>query len=289
MGRARTRRAGPGRGDAPAIPSQAAARPDGGRARRGAALALVGRAPHPRPARGRAVANAMAAPDYSHKWETLRPAERRLSAASASPNSPIPRRKRRRSRWRCARRWRRPARRPRWSRPTGSSRRACRRCSRAGASRPTTARASRCRRRRAGTLLLGIAAPRRKSWRRSSLLALAQASAGRRRGRGARSPGSTRCARSTSSCAGRGRRPGSPGSTRNSRKTLPRVAGRARHASEPIDGLLDEPDLAGRSSRDALAAAAQALAGDAAVARPGGADGGRGAGRARKRRRRRSD
>jgi len=31
------------------------------------------------PARGRAVANAMAAPDFSHKWETLRPAERRLS------------------------------------------------------------------------------------------------------------------------------------------------------------------------------------------------------------------
>jgi ATP-dependent helicase/nuclease subunit B len=31
------------------------------------------------PARGRAVANAMAASDYSHKWETLRPAERRLS------------------------------------------------------------------------------------------------------------------------------------------------------------------------------------------------------------------
>ena len=30
-------------------------------------------------ARSRAVANAMAAPDYSHKWETLRPAERRLS------------------------------------------------------------------------------------------------------------------------------------------------------------------------------------------------------------------
>ncbi len=31
------------------------------------------------PARGRSVANAMAAPDYSHKWETLKPAERRLS------------------------------------------------------------------------------------------------------------------------------------------------------------------------------------------------------------------
>ncbi len=31
------------------------------------------------PARARAVANAMAAPDFSHKWETLRPAERRLS------------------------------------------------------------------------------------------------------------------------------------------------------------------------------------------------------------------
>jgi ATP-dependent helicase/nuclease subunit B len=30
-------------------------------------------------ARGRAVANAMAAPAFSHKWETLRPAERRLS------------------------------------------------------------------------------------------------------------------------------------------------------------------------------------------------------------------
>ncbi len=31
------------------------------------------------PARARAVVNAMAAPDFSHKWETLRPAERRLS------------------------------------------------------------------------------------------------------------------------------------------------------------------------------------------------------------------
>ncbi|NUR44715.1 MAG: double-strand break repair protein AddB, partial [Sphingomonas sp.] len=30
------------------------------------------------PARGRAVANAMAAADFSHKWETLKPAERRL-------------------------------------------------------------------------------------------------------------------------------------------------------------------------------------------------------------------
>jgi ATP-dependent helicase/nuclease subunit B len=30
------------------------------------------------PARSRAVANAMAAPDFSHKWESLRPAERRL-------------------------------------------------------------------------------------------------------------------------------------------------------------------------------------------------------------------
>ncbi|MGN6848242.1 MAG: double-strand break repair protein AddB [Sphingomicrobium sp.] len=31
------------------------------------------------PARGRAVANAMTAPEFSHKWETLRPAERRLN------------------------------------------------------------------------------------------------------------------------------------------------------------------------------------------------------------------
>jgi ATP-dependent helicase/nuclease subunit B len=31
------------------------------------------------PARGRAVANAMASPEFSHKWETLRPAERRLT------------------------------------------------------------------------------------------------------------------------------------------------------------------------------------------------------------------
>ena len=37
-----------------------------------------GRAASP-PARSRAVANAMAAPAFSHKWETLRPAERRLS------------------------------------------------------------------------------------------------------------------------------------------------------------------------------------------------------------------
>jgi ATP-dependent helicase/nuclease subunit B len=36
-----------------------------------------GRAASP-PARSRAVANAMAAPEFSHKWETLRPAERRL-------------------------------------------------------------------------------------------------------------------------------------------------------------------------------------------------------------------
>src|SRR6476469_1826239 len=31
------------------------------------------------PARGRGIANAMAAPDFSHKWETLRPAERRVT------------------------------------------------------------------------------------------------------------------------------------------------------------------------------------------------------------------
>jgi ATP-dependent helicase/nuclease subunit B len=37
-----------------------------------------GRASSP-PARSRALANAMAAPRFSHKWETLRPAERRLS------------------------------------------------------------------------------------------------------------------------------------------------------------------------------------------------------------------
>ena len=36
-----------------------------------------GRSPSP-PARSRAVANAMAAPRFSHKWEVLRPAERRL-------------------------------------------------------------------------------------------------------------------------------------------------------------------------------------------------------------------
>jgi ATP-dependent helicase/nuclease subunit B len=38
-----------------------------------------GRAASP-PARSRAVANAMASPDYSHKWETLRPSDRRLSS-----------------------------------------------------------------------------------------------------------------------------------------------------------------------------------------------------------------
>ena len=38
---------------------------------------FLGRAPSP-PARSRAIANAMAAPAFSHKWETLRPAERRL-------------------------------------------------------------------------------------------------------------------------------------------------------------------------------------------------------------------
>jgi ATP-dependent helicase/nuclease subunit B len=38
-----------------------------------------GRAASP-PARSRAVANAMASPEYSHKWETLRPAERRLGS-----------------------------------------------------------------------------------------------------------------------------------------------------------------------------------------------------------------
>src|SRR6478672_9015686 len=35
--------------------------------------------PNSSPARARAVANAMAAPGFTHKWETLRPAERRLS------------------------------------------------------------------------------------------------------------------------------------------------------------------------------------------------------------------
>jgi ATP-dependent helicase/nuclease subunit B len=35
--------------------------------------------PQSSPSRARAIANAMAAPDYSHKWETLKPADRRLS------------------------------------------------------------------------------------------------------------------------------------------------------------------------------------------------------------------
>ena len=36
------------------------------------------------PLRAKAVANAMAAPDFSHKWETLKPAERRLSGIRLS-------------------------------------------------------------------------------------------------------------------------------------------------------------------------------------------------------------
>ena len=79
MGRARTGSRRPRRGDASAIPPQASARPDRRRSRRGSALALVGArgiAAGPLAARSRMP---WRAPDYSHKWETLRPAERRLS------------------------------------------------------------------------------------------------------------------------------------------------------------------------------------------------------------------
>jgi ATP-dependent helicase/nuclease subunit B len=140
----------------------------------------VGRAASPA-VRGRAVANAMTAPISATNGARCR----RRAAPDRHPRAELAdpaRARRRRSRSRCARRSKPRARPPRWSRPTACSRARLGACSRAGESRPTTAPASRCRRPR-GHL---AARDRRRGAEELApvpLLALAQASAGRRRGR----------------------------------------------------------------------------------------------------------
>ena len=86
----------------------------------------------------------------------------------------------------------------------------------------------------AGTLLLGIAAAIAEDLAPVPLLALAQASFGRRRGRGAAAMARRRCGCSTSRCAARGPAPGLPGSTahfegdeRRVRERLRRLEGAA--------------------------------------------------------------
>lgn len=97
------------------------------------------------PARGRAVANAMAVPEFSHKWETLGPAERRLSSIRLA-ELPDFAGKLRRSPLHFGRCWKSRAKRRRSSLLTVSSQGASQPSSRAGRSTPMTAPASRCRR-----------------------------------------------------------------------------------------------------------------------------------------------
>ena len=185
MGRTRSGREGARRGDAPAVSAQATARPHrASREPRCSAWRGSGGASSS-PARARAVANAMAAPEFSHKWETLRPPSGDCRGIRLA-ELPDPPRRRRRSRSHCARRWRRPARRLRWSLPIASSRSACRRCSRGGASRPTTAPAGRSRQTPAGTLAARHRRCRSRGAGAGAAARSAQASARRRGGRGTR-------------------------------------------------------------------------------------------------------
>jgi hypothetical protein len=87
-------------------------------------------------------------------------------------------RRRRASRWRCARCWRRPSGPQRWSRPIARWRGASRRIARAGGSRSTIRRASRCRSCRRGRLLLALADAASTGLRADGAADPAQASAG---------------------------------------------------------------------------------------------------------------
>ena len=194
----------------------------------------------------------MAAPDYSHKWETLRarraPAERH-SACRAARSGRRSAGDRARA---CARRWKRRARPPRWSRPTASSPAAFRRCSRAGASRPTTAPASRCRQAAPGTLLLGIASAARRGPGAGAAARAAQASAGRRRGRGAR-----RVARSCPRARPRAARTAAAGRARRARCACSPRSRRCAHGAQFATASQGSTALLAR------ARAAFALRGDA--------------------------
>ena len=173
MGRARARRRRPRRGKPSAISSEAAARPDGRRPRRSRGCGASAGRSAARAIRGRAVANAMTAADFSDKWNGL---QARRAAADRNP-----RRRAARSGGRSpgdragAARGGRDARagRRRWSRPTGCWPRGSRRLlARWGieaddsAGRPLSQTA-------AGHLAARRSPrPRPRTWRRSPLLAL---------------------------------------------------------------------------------------------------------------------
>ena len=204
----------------------------------------------------------MAAPEFCAQMGDARARRAAADRHSRSPNCPIRRRKLRRSRWRFARRWKRRARRRRWSRPTGSSRGASRRCSRAGASRPTTAPASRCRRLPPGTLLLGIASAAAEELAPVAAAGAAQASAGRRRGRRA-----ARVARCGARARPEAARAAAAGRARGARRAFRRAASqwqRVRPRDRSARWTACANPCRSRSSRDALSNAAQRLAGDAA-------------------------
>ena len=234
-------------------------------------------------ARGRAVANAMAAPDFSDKWT-------QLAAARAAAD--------RHSRCRTARsgergagdrhraaRGARNARAgpPRWSRPTAALPRASRRILQRwgieaddSAGQPLSQTAG------------GHAAARASPPRPSKSLApvaaagAAQASAGRRRGRRAARLARRGARARPGACAARARAPGLTASTTisPSKRGGPRLA----HGSRRHSGAAGSTPLASRSPLDRIAApvarGGRALAGDAAWRGPDGRLGRRAARRA---------
>ena len=208
--------------------------------------------------------------DFSHKWETLRPAERRLTRHSPRRAS--------RSRGRGtgdragAARGAGNARQDRGAGHARSParRRGCRRCSRAGASRPTTAPASRCRRPRRNAAARHRQRRRRRSWRRCRCWRCSSIRWSAARATSA-SPGSSTSARSISSCAGHGRPPGSPGSTLVSleKDAMRGVGERARPVSSRSTAA-SRADPAVARWPDGWPSAADALAGDRAWRGPDG-------------------
>ena len=218
-------------------------------------------------ARSRAIANAMAPAAFTARWQDAQ-------ARRAAPDRGAGARARRsggggagRSPSRCARRWRRRAGPPLWSRPTAASPAGSRRICGAGASRPTTAPACRCRSTPPGTLLLALADGRGRAVRAGAAAGLAQASAGDERGGQAGLAGRRPRARP------RLARPASAGGPRRHRRMLADRGGRDRDRRERAAGwwrqaapLLEPlerafsaeraglPDLIGRASRGGVAA-----------------------------------
>ena len=173
MGRARARRrAGRGEETHPQYPSEAAARPDGRGARRSAAVALAaGRSAAPA-ARGRADRQCDDRRRLQRQMERrCKPAERRLTGIRAA-ELPDPAAEAQAIALALREALETPGRTAALVTPDRMLAARVSALSRAGASRPTTAPASRCRRPPPGTLLLGIAAAAAEDLAPVPLLAL---------------------------------------------------------------------------------------------------------------------